>query len=106
MLSYITRISRFNGMRFYIPVLSTHKVYSIFYDDECEEAFDIKDWDVSLVEIEQEMRDVIITNEELFMVSGELQLKKGYEIGCRYWTQHGRPITVKQMINASTKYPK
>ena len=81
-------------------------IIDLSYDDACEEAFDYKDWDLSLVKIEQEMRDVIITNEELFMVSGELQFKKGYEIGCRYWTQHGRPITVKQMINASTKYPK
>ena len=88
-----------------VPTFET-AIIDLTYDEECEEAFDIKDWDVSLVEIEQEMRDVIITNEELFMVSGELQFKKGYEIGCRYWTQHGRPITVKQMINASTKYPK
>ena len=81
-------------------------IIDLKYDDECEEAFDYKDWDLSLVKIEQEMRDVIITNEELFMVSGELQFKKGYEIGCRYWTQHGRPIKWEQMQNASTKYPK
>ena len=81
-------------------------IIDLKYDDACEEAFDYKDWDLSLVKIEQEMRDVIITNEELFMVSGELQFKKGYEIGCRYWTQHGRPIKWEQMQNASTKYPK
>jgi len=81
-------------------------IIDLTYDEACEEAFDYKDWDTSLVQIVQEMRDVIIANEELFMVSGELQFKKGYEIGCRYWTQHGRPITVKQMITASTRYPK
>ena len=81
-------------------------IIDLSYEDECEEAFGIKDWDLSQVEIEQEMREVITMNEHLFMVSGELQFKKGYEIGCRYWTQHGRPINVKQMINASTKYPK
>ena len=81
-------------------------IIDLSYEDECEEAFGIKDWDLSQVEIEQEMREVITMNEHLFMVSGELQFKKGYEIGCRYWTQHGRPITVQQMINASTKYSK
>ena len=81
-------------------------IIDLSYEDECEEAFGIKDWDLSQVEIEQEMREVITMNEHLFMVSGELQFKKGYEIGCRYWTQHGSPITVKKMINASTKYPK
>ena len=81
-------------------------IIDLSYDEECEEAFGIKDWDLSQVEIEQEMREVITMNEHLFMVSGELQFKKGYEIGCRYWTQHGSPITVKKMINASTKYPK
>ena len=32
--------------------------------------------------------------------------RKGYKIGCRYWTQHGKPITVTQMERASTRYPK
>ena len=81
-------------------------IIDLKYDDECEEAFDIKDWDDSLVEIEQEMRFVIENKKHLFTVSGKVQYKKGYEIGCRYWTQHGRPIKWEQMRNASTRYPK
>jgi hypothetical protein len=81
-------------------------IIDLTYDEACEEAFDYKDWDESYVVIEQEMRDVIIGNPELFKVNGKLQYKKGYEIGCRYWTKGGEPIKVKQMVTASTRYSK
>ena len=81
-------------------------IIDLSYDDACEEAFDSEDWDTSLVEIVQEMRKVIRDNEDLFKVSGKLQYRKGYEIGCRYWSQNGQPITVKQMERSSTRYPK
>ena len=81
-------------------------IIDLTYDEKCEEAFGIEDWDKSLVQIVQEMRQVIRDNEDLFKVSGEIQWRKGYKIGCRYWTQHGKPITVTQMERASTRYPK
>ena len=81
-------------------------IIDLSYDDACEEAFDFEDWDTSLMEIVQEMRKVIRDNEDLFKVSGKLQYKKGYEMGCRYWKQNGQPITVEQMQRASTRYPK
>ena len=68
----------------YHPINATvnniHDIISTILVKETSTVFDYKDWDKSLVEIEQKMRDVIIANEELFMVSGELQFIKGYEI--------------------------
>jgi hypothetical protein len=86
-------------------------IIDLTYDEECEEAFDYKDFNKtngndSYVVIEQKMRKVIKDNKYLFQDKGKTNLTRGYEIGVRYWTKGGTPIKVKQMIDASTKYLK
>jgi len=81
-------------------------IIDLTYDEECEEAFGIKDWDKKLEIIEQEMREVIKTNEHLFQDKGKTSLTKGYKIGVRYWKHEGQIIHWEQMRRASTRYPK
>jgi hypothetical protein len=86
-------------------------IIDLTYDEECEEAFDYKDFNKtngndSYVVIEQKMRKVIKDKKHLFQDKGKTSLTRGYEIGVRYWTKGGTPIKVKQMKDASTKYLK
>ena len=81
-------------------------ILDLTYDDECEEAFDYKDWDEKLEIIEQEMRKVIKRDKHLFQDKGKTSLTKGYKIGVRYWKHEGQIIHWEQMRRASTRYPK
>ena len=81
-------------------------IIDLSYDEECEEVFAFKNWEVKLEIIEQEMREVIKTNKHLFQERGKTSLTKGYKIGVRYWTHEGQPIKWRQMRNASTRYLK
>ena len=67
-------------------------IIDLTYDEECEEAFDYKDFNKtngndSYVVIEQKMRKVIKDKKHLFQDKGKTSLTRGYEIGVRYWTK-------------------
>ena len=81
-------------------------IIDLTYDEKCEEAFGYHDWNEPQDKIVQAMRQVIRDNKDLFKVRGKIQWRKGYKIGCRYWTQDGQPLTVRKMEKASTRYPK
>jgi len=75
-------------------------IIDLTYDEECEEAFDYKDFNKtngsdSYVVIEQKMRKLIKDKKHLFQDKGKTSLTRGYEIGVRYWTKGGTPIKVK-----------
>jgi hypothetical protein len=55
-------------------------IIDLTYDEKCEEAFGIEDWDESYSVIEQNMREVIKTNKDLFQDKGKTSLTKGYQI--------------------------
>ena len=88
-----------------VPTFET-AIIDLTYDEQCEEAFGTESLDLAFYKIEQKMRKVIQNNEHLFQVNGKLQLTKGYEADCRYWTQRGSPLTVKKMQTEATRYPK
>ena len=89
---------------------STEVITNAQENEDMRKIFGIQDWELSLPEIEEEMRLIFLAKEHQHLFYDQSQsrrtLMQCYRWGCKFYTQNGNPITPRQMQNASTRYSK